>query len=132
MKLSQQSKILREDIKEAEPWADVILTSLNTLIQNFYNLCNKNIDDDNIRCQIKELTFTTLPTYPTDFEAIKFVNTMKVKASGCMIQQCINKNTTKGVSTANPGWDEVNGTVVINLVLGLLPSTTYIIRFRLT
>lgn len=132
MRFTDQSKVLREDIKSAPSWIDVILLALNTLIQNFYNLVNNNIDDSNIKCQNKVITFTTLPTYPTDFTVIKFPNTMKIKATSCNIQQCVEKTTATGVATFNPGWNENNSSIVINSILGLQPSTTYTIRFRLT
>ena len=38
MKLTPISKVLKEDLKDAPKWIDVILTALNTLIQDIYNL----------------------------------------------------------------------------------------------
>lgn len=131
MRIEQQSKILREDVPEAPNWIEIILLGINTLIQTINTLTNKNIDDNNILCQIKVINLTTTPSYPI-MDPIKFPNDMKVRANNCQILQCIDKSTNKGIATYNPGWNQEDTQIVIHQVLGLQASKSYTIRFRIT
>lgn len=131
MKLPIQKKILREDLKDAPDWVDGLIGPLNNFMETIYQMSNKNIDETNLQSMIKEVTITTPSTYPT-MDPIKFQNTLKVRASGCVILQVIEKTTYLPVATQNPAWIENNGQIVISSVPGLAASKTYIIRFRVT
>lgn len=133
MKLDQPSKILKEQLKGAPAWfLNAVLPSINMMLQDLYQALAGNIDDSNITSHTQQTTFTTLSTYPTDFTPIKFKSTLKIDPSGLQIQQCINRSTATGIATYNPGWNNNNGTIVVNEILGLAASTTYTITFRLT
>lgn len=131
MKFPIQKKILREDMKDAPDWIEGVIGPVNQFFETTYQAMNKNIDEVNLVSQIKELTVVVPSTYPT-MDVIKFQSTLKVRATGCTILQCIDKSTYKPVSTWNPAWLDNNGTIEIHGITGLTASKTYIIRFRLT
>ena len=60
---------------------------------------------------------------------LKFTKTLKVKASGCVVLQIINKDTGLVVmSPVTVDWEDVNGNIVIKQITGLEPDTNYTIR----
>jgi len=131
MKLPIQRKILREDLKDAPDWISGLIDPINQFMETIYQMANKNIDEVNLTSQIKEVSIIVPSTYPT-MDAIKFQSTLKIKATGCMILQVIDRDSFKPVATGNPAWIDNNGVIEISTVTGLTASKTYLIRFRIT
>lgn len=131
MKLPVQKKILREDLKDAPDWINNVIGPINNFMETIYQAMNKNIDETNTQSQIREVTVVVPSTYPT-MEPIKFPNTLKVRATGCIILQCIDRSTFLPVATSNPAWVDNNGVITISAITGLIASKTYTIRFRVT
>lgn len=131
MKLPIQKKILREDLGDAPDWVQQIIGPVNNFMETIYQMANKNIDETNLQSMIKEVTVVVPSTYPV-MNTIKFQSTLKVRATGCVILQCLDKSTYKPVVTMNPAWIDNSGTIEISGILGLTASKTYIIRFRVT
>ena len=100
-------------------------------METVYQAMNKNIDEINLNSQIKEVTVVVPSTYPI-MDKIKFQSTLKVRATGCTILQCLEKDTFTPVATGNPAWIDNAGTIEISGITGLTASKVYIIRFRLT
>lgn len=131
MKLPIQKKILREDLKDAPDWVNNIIGPVNNFMETIYQAMNKNVDETNLQSLVKEVTVVVPSTYPT-MDPIKFKNTLKVKATGLTILQCLEKSNYTPVATGNPAWIDDNGTITISAITGLTASKTYIIRFRVT
>ena len=129
MKLPNVQKILREDVKEAPSWLGSMLDPINGFMQIIYQALSKNISlQDNIACQVKELTYITPSTYPT-MSNISFPSTLKTKATGLMLMQIVNKSTYIPVLTAvYVPWIEENGQIIVYPIVGLAASTTYNVR----
>jgi hypothetical protein len=132
MKLPNQKRILKEDIQDAPEWIDQIIDPLNSFMQTVYQALNKNINDDNLTSQVKEITYITTAAYPTQ-EVIEFKSTLKVKATGLQILQIIEKGTyTPAAGPCYVPWVDNNGTIQISSITGLSASKTYIVRLRIT
>lgn len=138
MKLPIFRRISEADFpKETKTWIGKILIPLNLFIDQVRNTFNKNITfADNISCQIKELTFSTLPTYSGyDFPALKFAKEFEHKATGLFIMQMEQIPPVLGIQSFWSVWadwvDLGNGNIQINYVTGLRDSMTYKIRFLL-
>jgi len=129
MKLPNVQKILREDVKEAPSWLGSMLDPINNFMQIIYQALSKNISlQDNIACQVKELTYITPSTYPT-MSNISFPSTLKPKAPALMLMQIVNKSTYIPVLTAvYVPWIEENGQIIVYPIVGLAASTTYNVR----
>jgi hypothetical protein len=132
MKLPQVQRILREDIPEAPSWIAKLLGPLNIFIDSLYAGLNKNIThDENIDCQIKELSFTTSATYSTgSWGSIAFKRTTKNKAKGVILLEVrIDQSYFSPITSASSlSWQEVNGNIKIEFVSGLANSTSYFCR----
>jgi hypothetical protein len=128
-KLPTVKKILREDIKDAPKWANTVIDTLNTFMDNAYSLFNKNITfSENIGCFIKEISYRTPASYPT-MDNLEFMNTLKTKATGILLLQCVDKATySPPLGPVYVPWVENNGTLVIYPITGLEADKTYIIR----
>lgn len=129
MKLPAQSRVLKEDIKDAPNWVGTITDPVNSFMQTTYQCLSKNVSlQDNIACIVKEFTYTTPSTYPT-MDTISFPNTLKTKATGLILMQAVNKSTYVPVLVAvYVPWVEDNGNIVVYPIIGLAASTSYTIR----
>lgn len=130
--LPTQKNIQKEDLKDAPPWANVIVDTFNSFASVVYQAFNKNINEQNTASQIKELIYKTPSTYPT-MDNVEFMSALKTKALGCNLMQVYDKATY----TPPPGpvyvpWIEDSGTIIIYPILGLEASKTYVIRLRVT
>lgn len=132
MKLPIQKKILREDLPGAPDWVIQLIGPINNFMETIYQALNKNIDETNLLSLVKDVTVVIPSTYPTSMTTIKFQNTLKVRATGCVILQVLDKATYLPVATSNPAWVDNNGTIEISHIDGLTAGKTYIIRFRVT
>jgi hypothetical protein len=127
--LPTQKKILREDIKDAPPWAMKIVDTLNSFMESVYTALNKNITfTENTASFVKEVVYTTPSTYPT-MDNVSFMNTLKTRASGVLPLQIYDRSTY----TAPSGpcfipWVETKGTIVLGPITGLAPDKTYVVR----
>lgn len=130
MRLPQQKKILREDLKDAPGWVNGITSPVNTFMENVYNSLNRNLTlGENIASFTQELTYTTVNTYPTGQTNISFLNQLKTKPIGVMVMQVYDKATY--IPAPGPvyiPWVEVNGSIIVYPITGLEPSKTYLIR----
>lgn len=130
MRLPQQKKILREDLKDAPAWINGITSPVNTFMENVYNSLNRNLTlSENIASFTQEFTYTTLGTYPTGQANISFLNQLKTKPIGVMVMQVYDKATY--IPAPGPvyiPWVEVNGSIIIYPITGLEVSKTYLIR----
>ena len=137
-RLPEYRRILREDLRDAPSWIDKLLTPINSFFDIVYETLNRNITfNDNIACQIKEMTFKTLSTYTsatplTDgFEELVFKKTLPYKAQGVMIMRIYEdaddyRPITNAVSC---DWYDTEGDIVINYISGLDDSTDYVVKF---
>lgn len=121
-----------EDVKGAEPWFFRFLSIQNTVNQALYEALDGHVTfTENIQCQIKEMTFTTLSTYSAgDFTNISFLKLLKVKAMGFFLLQ-IYKFDNQDVSLKNgvsADWLDVNGNIIIRYISGLEDETKYFFR----
>lgn len=133
MKLPTIKTILREDIKDAPEWIGSIIDPFNSLAQTVYQGFNKNITfKENVGCFIKEITYKTTSAYPV-MENVEFTNELKVKATGLMVLQAVEKLTYE--PAAGPvyvPWTDDNGTIVIRSITGLQADKTYVIRLLIS
>lgn len=131
MKLPSQRKILREDLKDAPSWINGIIDPLNSFMQMVYQALNKNINEDNLASQIKEITYKTPASYPI-MEVIEFQSILRTKAVGCSILQIVDKNShVPALGPCYAPWVDNNGAIQIYPITGLEPSRTYIVRLRI-
>ena len=131
MKISVPRRILREDLKDAPDWIVGLITPLNSFIDTYFLLANKNIDEANLASQIIELEVVTPSTYPT-MDPVKFTSQLRTQPQGLCILQAYEKRTGVPVATMNPAWTANGRMVSISQITGLSASKTYVIRFRLT
>ncbi len=131
MKLPTQQKLSREDLKDAPEWVEIIISAFNTLIEAFYLVMNQNIDEANTQSQIREVIVNTPASYPV-MDNIVFKSTLKVRATGLTILQCMETATTTPVETPAPAWAEAGGIITVYGLSGLAASKPYKIRFRIT
>ena len=129
--LPQFKRILREDIKGAPSWMNIVIGAFNDFAESVYRAFNKGINDINLASQIKELTYITPSGYPT-MSNVTFLSELKSKAIGCVHIQVFDNSTY----TPPPGpvyvpWIENDGTIIIYPITGLEASKTYTIRLRL-
>lgn len=130
MRLPQQKKILREDLKDAPPWVNGIVSPVNAFMENVYNALNRNLTlNENIASFTQEFTYTTPSTYPTGVQNMSFLNQLKTKPIGVQVMQVYDKATY--IPAPGPvyvPWVEVNGSIVIYPITGLEASKTYLVR----
>lgn len=123
--LPPQKKILREDLKDAPSWVDLIINPLNSFMENVYQTLNRNVTfPQNIACQIKTISYVTPSTYPT-MDDLKFMSTLKTKATGVMLWQIVDANYLPPPGPVYVPWTEDNGSIVIKPLTGLVASKTY-------
>lgn len=131
MKLPNVKKILREDVKDAPDWVNVIIGTFNSFAEAVYLTLNKNVDEVNLVSQIKELNVETPSTYPSMLP-IKFLSTLKIRGTGLVVLQAYDKQTYAPVVGGNLAWLDNNGQIEITEITGLQASKSYVIRVRLT
>ena len=134
MKLPTQKRLLREDLKDAGPWADPLTNVLNSFMETVYQAMNRNMTfHENIACRIKEITYRTPSTYPLSVPTTKFMSELKTKASGLWVMQAIEKTSYEpAAGPVYAPWVEDNGNIVISTITGLEPDKTYTIRLLIT
>lgn len=123
-------KVNKQDVQNAPLWLFPMLSTYNTFNQAVYDALNGQVTfGDNVRCQIKELTFRTSSTYSTgNWDGLSFLCDLKVKASGLFLMQILR---TDGAVIDDPvfvNWEYVNGYIEIPWVTGLVDATQYTIR----
>ena len=130
MRLPAQSKIQIEDLKDAPKWASGLVDPLNSFMATVYQCLSKNVSlADNINCQVREFTYTTLATYPSGQPNLTIASELKSKATGLFLMQAIKKDDyTPVLSVVYIPWVENNGNIIIYPITGLAISTTYTIR----
>lgn len=136
-RLPNQKRIMREDLQDAPSWIDRLLFPLNSFMESVYYALNKNITfNENIACQIREITFTTPSTYGVgspvgvDFDEIRFSNQLRTVPQGVIIMQL---NITNSVDTPlytaqSLHWYHDDGIIYIPYISGLSASTDYTLR----
>jgi len=62
-RLPQQVRILKEDLKDSPDWVLNIINPVNSFFENIYQTLNKNVNDDNLASQIKEIAYVTPANY---------------------------------------------------------------------
>jgi hypothetical protein len=97
----------------------------------------KNITfEDNIRCQIKELTFTTSAAYGTppvldNFVSIPFASTLDTPARAFLLVSINEFSGAPVTGAVSMAIRDDNGTIRISYITGLEVSTKYTIRILL-
>jgi len=132
MRLPSQSKVLKEDLKDAPDWVDQLIFPINSFMANVYQCLNKNVTlQDNIGSFIYAFTYKTAADYPvaTNQPPIEFLNQLKTKPIGVIVLQAYEKTTY----VAAPGpvyvpWIENNGSIVTGVITGLEADKSYLIR----
>lgn len=130
MKLPQQKRILREDVKGAPSWVNGIIDTLNSFMESVYLILNHNVTlTENMSSFVKEIFYQTPSTYPSGVSNIEFMNTLKSKATGVWVMQVYDRD----VYLPPPGpvyvpWIEKNGTIVVYPITGLEASKNYTVR----
>jgi hypothetical protein len=109
-------------------------------MESVYAALSKRLSfQDNIQSQMKDFDFTTSANYGTaspltdGFTPLRFTNLSGGRANGLIL---LKINTVGGAYTVitNPvymDWIELEGTVFINYITGLAPSTKYKLKVLL-
>ena len=129
MKLPTIKKILREDLKDAPGWINGVIDPLNSFMETLYQALNRNVTlTENVACFVKEIVYITPSSYPV-MDDIQFMSALKTKAIGVMVMQAVEKSNYQPVlDPVYVPWTEVNGSIVIKPITGLVASKTYLIR----
>lgn len=87
---------------------------------------------ENIRCQFKELTFTTSPDYSTnEWATIQFPYDFKDKPLEVVISQINKTDINQPIyDPVSVNWVWNNGNIEIRWIAGLEDETTYTVRFK--
>jgi len=133
MRLPALKKILLEDIAGAPDWIRGVIYPINSFMEAVYQALNKNISDDqNIAVQIKEISYITTSAYPV-MSDIEFVSGLKIKATGLVVLAAFDSDTyVPAAGAVYAPWQDVNGTITIGSITGLLASKSYTIRLRIS
>lgn len=132
-KLPNVKSISREQFKEPPSWIDLLLSPINQFFELIYNALNRDITfNENIRCQLKTITFTTPSTYDgtysaTKFTSISFPRTIGTTAIGLWPINFYEVSTNTVYLTTAPiiNWFDNNGIITINFIGGLSASKKY-------
>ena len=131
MKLPPAKKIFREDLKGAPQWIDPMINTINSFMESVYQGLNSNITfGDNVRSFIKEIDYVTSSSYPSGMEILEFPNTLKVRPTGVLTAQVVEKSTNEpppGPTTVQWALNTA-GNIEIHSVSGLEASKTYLVR----
>lgn len=129
MRLPSLKKLLREDLKDAPEWFDIVIQSFNTLVDAVYFVLNRNVSfQDNISCIIKEIEFYTPADYSSGgFNSFSINNSLKRKILAVICGSVkYSRKTYQPINQAvSIDWQELDGVVSVNYVAGLQPSTYY-------
>jgi hypothetical protein len=130
VELPSIKRILREDVKEAPSWVNGLIDPLNGFMETVYQALNRNLTlTENVASFVKELTYTTISTYPTDQDIMKFQNSLKVKPTGVMLMQAYDKVTfLPPTGPVYIPWTYDGTQIIIRPITGLAADKTYIIR----
>lgn len=132
MKLPPIKKIMREDLKDAPGWVTGIIDPFNSFAEAVYQTLNKNVDSNNLASVIKEITYKTASTYPSNQEKTSFTNPLKTRMQGVKVIFAVDKSDYK--PAPGPVYApavEVNGNIEISTITGLEAGKTYLIRIEL-
>ncbi len=133
-KAPQFKDFRKEDYQEAPGWFGRFLTILNSFSSQVYAALNQALTfGDNIRCQIKEITFSTSATYTSgDWTQITFNSNFSLgtKIIGVLILQIVTDNQLPivDVNGQTVNWSAENNVIFINYISGLANSSNYIVR----
>ncbi len=130
MKLPTQKKVLREDVKGIAKEIGPLLDTLNSFMENVYQALNRNISfRENVASQVKELTYRTPSTYPSDVDEVRFISELKTKAMGVIVLQVYDRLTyVPAEGPVYAPWIEDNGDIVISTLTGLEADKVYTVR----
>jgi hypothetical protein len=131
MKLPQQKKILREDLKGAPEYVNGIIDPVNSFMESTYQALNKNLTlNENLSSFTKELTYKTVSTYPTNQPVTTFKNSLKIRPTGVWVMQAYDKTTyTPAPGPVYVPWIvDNNGDIAVHTITGLEANKTYLIR----
>lgn len=130
-KLPVLKRILREDLKDAPDWIERLLYPINTFFDAVFQALKKNITfDDNIACQLRDVSFRTSSAYDgtaANFDTFTFVKTIKTKAKGVIILDIkqVEDNYTPIEAAVSLEWIEFEDEIEVHLVSGLTASKSY-------
>ena len=125
-------KILREDVKEAPNWIERMLWPINQFFESVFNALDKRLTlVENVRAQIKEITFTTDASYPSVWENIEFPREIPAAPQGLFVMQILQDedNHTPITTAGHADWLDLNGVITIFHISGLTAGETYTVRF---
>lgn len=139
MKIPSLTQITLDQIPDASQADQALVAQLNTTQATLYSALQGRLTlTDNITCQQRTIQFTTASNYTTanNFPILTFPrNTAFVgRATNLILTQCINRTNPYGINTGVvtcTNWQDVNGTINIYFITGLLNSTPYQINVLL-
>lgn len=134
-RLPTNQRLRREEFPEAPSWIERLIIPLNLFIEAVYSALNRNLTlQDNLACQIKELTFTTPADYDSGgFPVVSFSRTLPSRVIGLVVLQLLENsdNFTAIKNGVFVDWRDLNTTITLAYVSGLQPSRSYSIRLVL-
>lgn len=130
MRLPSQKKVLKEDMKGSETWINPMIDTVNSFMESVYQALNKNITfQENVSSFIREFTYTTVSTYPTDQPVIQFQNQLRTKPIGVFVLQAYDRsNYVPAPGPVYVPWVDVDGAINVSTITGLAASKSYTVR----
>lgn len=121
-----QSRLTREEFKDAPAWIERLIAWLNTLFEQLASYFNKGITfDSNIRCQIKEFSITAGAAAANN--TFSFPCTLKViprmLIKGSVVQ--MSGNYVVLTSAVEITWRYDSGSIVVSGISGLTNGEIY-------
>lgn len=127
-------KLFKENY-DAPEWFGRYLDEFNQFVEDLQRLLTKRLTiADNLKAQVKEITFETSASYDgtaANFTPFSFDKEMVDKAQGVVILQAAlldDGNYTPIEGAVHIDWRDVNGQIRVGLVTGLAPSKRYQLR----
>lgn len=118
---------------DAPSWLERLLDQINLFMDSVYLALARNLTfQENIRSNIRELTFTTSGGYDTGtFTPLRFATGLGVKAIGLLVLQLFETSDADEpiLEPVVANWNEVNGEIRVKYISGLANSTRYTARF---
>lgn len=136
-KLPKITRIRREDLPDAPAWISKLLYPLNLFMDGVISAFKGNLTFvDNIRSQIKEISFETSSAYDgtdANFDTVSFLRDMATKPQGLILLQIVKDSDTHAPIEGGVyvDWLDVNGVIEIYLVRGLAVSSKYTMKVLL-
>ena len=129
MKLTNKSLLRTEDYQDAEPWFLRFIASLNEILEQFYNILSKGIDESNLVAVYKDLTIQSYGTVPPALEVV--ANPIKGIPKMVILCRCakIDGGNTIPIDGIYLHWSYDNGNIKYTLV-GLDINSKYSITLR--